>query len=122
MQLVVEHLANQVRQRNKRLLYLFCAWFLLVIVDSIFGIAKAEWVGFPVFVVFAVLFSYYSFFGWPRCPKCQSVIHVQTSYSFRSLPDWMPQPLSRLVPTVKYCKHCGLSFYTPMKEVDSNVT
>ena len=86
----------------------------LVIVDMIFGVAKHEWIGLPVFLIFVAAFVYLGVLAAPRCPACRTAIHA---YSFGSYPNWVPGWFARLIPRYRHCLNCGLSFSTPLNEV-----
>jgi hypothetical protein len=118
MTTVADHLAQNARRRAAIAGGLVLAWIALVILDIMFGIAKHEWVGLPVFVAFVVAFGYLLFFASPRCPACRSAIHSAWSGTFRPYPKWVPVWFTRLVPRKMYCVHCGLPFHTALAEVN----
>lgn len=111
---VADHLARMSARRFFWIGLAAVAWIALVIIDSIFGVAKYQWIGLPVFLVFVGAFIYLGFFAMPRCPACRTAIHA---LNFRPYPSWVPGWFARFIPRHRHCPNCGLAFSTPLREV-----
>ena len=117
MTTVADHLAQSSKHRYLVAGGLVLAWIALVIVDIMFGIAKHEWVGLPVFLAFVAAFGYLIFFASPRCPACRTAIHSAWWGTFHPYPKWVPLWFARLIPRRTHCVQCGLAFSTPLAQV-----
>lgn len=117
MTTVADYLAQISRRRFSLVGWLLLAWIALVIIDIMFGIAKYEWVGLPVFIAFVAAFGYFIFFAPPRCPACRAAIHSCWWRSFYPYPQWIPRWFQRFFPRRTHCVSCGLAFATPLAQI-----
>ena len=118
MTTVAEHFIRTSRRRLAWIAGLFAAWTIVVALDVLYGIAKRDWMGLPVFLLFCGALIYLFFFTPVRCPSCRSAIHSVWWQSFRPHPHWVPRWIARFFPRRTHCSNCGLAFSTDISQVE----